>query len=876
MDRMRYIYSVAVFLLAVTAAAFPAPPQLPSDPAVTYGTLPNGLTYYIVTNPSEKGMAEFALVRRRGADAGSHQEHSDAVLRARASVTVIPRVSGSSVRDYASRNGAASQLCRKDAPVGVRVTPDAVVYRFGSYPVSGRDVLIDSTLLMIFSIVENAVDGEMESDAIIVSGDVSKDAVLSKMKLLSLMVPPVRQMPVDTSYAWKERTVPECTVKVDSSAAAARISITYSSPRTPREYMSSVVPTMTEYLVGVLDRVLGRRISVEMGRRDIPVSGIRFRYAGSRDLGGDETYTVSVTVDNGKVKEAVSVLTGIVADLDVNGAREKEYSGARNEYLVQQYRRSLDPVVCNSAYVDECISSFLYGSVPVSVSDRFGFLVRGDLPDSTLTRLFNRYVSELFDDNDNLRVSVVADSLYLEDDAVLSSFMDAWKKAALADTLTAYASNRCDSLVLPDVPTEKLKVEKTLKESVSGGTMWTFSNGMKVVYKRMSTGGLFYYDLMLRGGYSVVKDLRSGEGAFYSDILETFDISGLRSEDFNDMMLSEGITMSSRVTASDMDIYGLAPRPSLTLLFKCLKAVANDRRVNSRAFEYYAKCEKLRLAARAGSLSGRKAAIDSLMCPSYHYSSEKSPENLFPDACARAESFFNSSFSRVNDGVLVIVGDMEETAMKRFLQRNLHGFKTEPMSSARIRLPYQPISGWTTHIVDGRRQSLDVAMSVPVAFTAGNYMAMKVAASALENELARRFVGTGASVRVFSEFSGYPQERVNFLVSVTDLDIDSLPLDETGRDPLVLLYDVRAVLSDMSSAPLPDDRIAVCRDMVKNMILSLQNTPEYWTDMVRARFAYGKDLNTGYAEKVDSVQAEKVREIISGLASAGRVEYIVR
>ena len=230
----------------------------------------------------------------------------------------------------------------------------------------------------------------------------------------------------------------------------------------------------------------------------------------------------------------------------------------------------------------------------------------------------------------------------------------------------------------------------------------------------------------------------------------------------------------------------------------------------------------------------------------------------------------------MNDGVLVIVGDMEETAMKRFLQRNLQGFKTEPMSSARIRLPYQPISGWTTHIVDGRRQSLDVAMSVPVAFTAGNYMAMKVAASALENELARRFVGTGASVRVFSEFSGYPQERVNFLVSVTDLDIDSLPLDETGRDPLVLLYDVRAVLSDMSAAPLPDDRIAVCRDMVKNMILSLQNDPEYWTDMVRARFAYGKDLNTGYAEKVDSVQAEKVREIISGLASAGRVEYIVR
>ncbi len=870
----------AVFIAwaAVVSAATVLPPKLPQDPAVSTGVLPNGVRYYIVSNPSEKGMAEFAMVRKGGTDE-KDSLYAGAVLQARASVTDIPRFPSVTARGYAARYGASSSMCRRQVPVSVRVADDAVIYRFGTFPVAGRESVIDSTVLVMFSIMERLDrSGPPAESAVIVSGDVGKDAVLSKMKMLSLVVPAVKSFPQqeDSAYVWKDTDTVRVRVRTDTSAAVTRISMTYSSPRVPREYIGTAVPAVSSHMTGILDNVIRKRLFAEMERYYIPVSDIRCRYVASKDWGRDEEYTVSVTTDNRFAEDALEVLFSVIADLDLNGAREREYAGARNEYLVQQYRNTFNPVICNSEYVDDCISSFLYGSAIVSAKERFRFLVRGRLADSTRTRLFNNFVTELLDSTRNMTVSVTTASTAVTDGRIREILSGAWKNAAFGDTLTSYSVNLSDSLALADAPPEKLKVERTVREPVSGGTLWTFSNGIKVVYKRMDTGGLFYYDLMIRGGFSAVKDLRRGEGAFYSDILETYDIAGLRSEDFNDLMLSGGITMSSEVSVSDMNIFGMAPRPSLTLLLKCLRSVANERTVNKDVFAYYAMCERLRLKSREGSISDRKAAIDSLMCPSYHYSRDKSAENLHPDSAEKAMQLFDSHFSRANDGVLIIVGDMEETAMRRFLQKNLAGFRTEPMSAARIRLPYQPISGWTTHIVEGRRQSLDVAMSAQLQFSAGNYMAMKVASLVLESELNRKFCGSGAYARVFCEFSGYPQERVNFLVSVFNMDTSLLPLDERFKDPLVLLYDVRAVLSALSDQGVPDDRVRVCRDIVKNEILSLQTAPWYWVDVVTSRFTDGKDLNSGYAGKVDSVTPEKVRELISVLSSGSRVEYVVR
>ena len=57
------ILPVLLFPIIVTAQDLP---KMPADPAIVTGSLPNGLSYYVISNAAEKGMADFALIQKTG------------------------------------------------------------------------------------------------------------------------------------------------------------------------------------------------------------------------------------------------------------------------------------------------------------------------------------------------------------------------------------------------------------------------------------------------------------------------------------------------------------------------------------------------------------------------------------------------------------------------------------------------------------------------------------------------------------------------------------------------------------------------------------------------------------------------------------------
>ena len=61
---------VSCAFLLVFSRMMPAQnlPALQQDAAVTVGALQNGISYYLVTNPAMKGVADYALVRKGAAD----------------------------------------------------------------------------------------------------------------------------------------------------------------------------------------------------------------------------------------------------------------------------------------------------------------------------------------------------------------------------------------------------------------------------------------------------------------------------------------------------------------------------------------------------------------------------------------------------------------------------------------------------------------------------------------------------------------------------------------------------------------------------------------------------------------------------------------
>ena len=64
-----YLYRTLFFFAAILVPIImPADglPTLPPAPQVRAGLLDNGITYYIVTNPTERGRADISLVQKGG------------------------------------------------------------------------------------------------------------------------------------------------------------------------------------------------------------------------------------------------------------------------------------------------------------------------------------------------------------------------------------------------------------------------------------------------------------------------------------------------------------------------------------------------------------------------------------------------------------------------------------------------------------------------------------------------------------------------------------------------------------------------------------------------------------------------------------------
>ena len=116
---------------------------------------------------------------------------------------------------------------------------------------------------------------------------------------------------------------------------------------------------------------------------------------------------------------------------------------------------------------------------------------------------------------------------------------------------------------------------------------------------------------LLKGGYSLVPGLKSGEGAYVSDMLSLYDVPGMSCYNFSNMLSANGISMSREVTVSDLRISGAAPSSRLHLLLRSLCSLAENRTMNRAAYDYYRECNKVKALEK----TSMEAVLDSLMFP---------------------------------------------------------------------------------------------------------------------------------------------------------------------------------------------------------------------------------------------------------------------
>lgn len=691
------------------------------------------------------------------------------------------------------------------------------------------ETVLDSLLISFMRRIEK--DKAPADHALVISGDIDAASVMMKLKYMSLMVDGSVSSP-HPEYEWDGNGKAEVSVVTDSSKCLSTVHLEWEAPRVAFANMNTIQSAVYEKLAWELGEVACSNIKRGLRKHGIPYAEVSCALVLCQNAFAHDSFAFDVTVAPQDAEAARNITTSVLATLDQGEVRTNDLILSEREYLHMLEKSVGYSVLSNEDYTALCRSAFLYNRPLSTDIERLSFFTSKSVSEASRLKMFSGVASALID------VDMTSDTVAMVSSGVTPS----------------------DTLGFPGPSALKTKIRSTRKDSFSGGSVWTFTNGFKVIYRRMpSADGRLHYSMSLNGGYGNVEDLKRGEGAYMSDYLDCCWIAGMKGSDFKELLSLSGMSMDAQVNLFNTVISGYVDNENVPLLMKALLAVANESRPDAAQIEYYTGCEKLRQAARqSGDV---RAEIDAIMCPGYRYTSFKTDEGVREGTFTKAESLFSMMTSKMNDGVLVLVGDVAESDLKKTLQLYVGDFKVKNVASRRPSVSYHAVTGWSSCLVEGDEAAVAVAVSAPLSMTSVNHFASEMAAMMLERRIRAEFEPYGVTARVFYLRSMYPEERFSVMVELG------------GNCRPEYAAKVRKIISACSDG-ISSEELAAYKGYVKNTYAQRVKSEEYWLKVMPLRHLEGKDFTTGYSAKIDAVTSQTIQNIFKALDEGAGVEYI--
>lgn len=841
---LRYILSAAAAAL-VFATTMPAQqlPALKRHGRYHAGTLRCGVPYTLALSTVDKGLADFALL-----------VDSDAAPDPRGLLEDLPHFPGDRPWRFLAGHGSG-------------LGPDGYISRLGSvtlFRFSGLRVsdamARDSVLLLLTDLILETPGG---NHAILAAGDLDPTSTRSTLENLSMLLPGTKPQSFADSYQWKPKAETKFR-RAPENGPVGSIELTYRMPRTPRERLNTVVPYLSSVYSHALGNILYRRIRTACLAEHVPYGTIDYAYRGSADSPGDELFTLRVTTDTARVDRMLDIVAMTLSAIDRDGVLTEEYADETG----RMYHHSLrfGRLMGNRILMDKLIAASLYGCDLASEVEVAKFLTTRSLRKAEEARLMSGYAAALLDSAANLSLTVAGS----RDPDPLARFRKAWGRRD--GYIYTYVNNKADSLNLGVEPV-KVKLKKELPEPVSGGQLWRFANGVEVVFKQTDGDpGYFHFGWLLRGGYPLVPDLADGEGAFVGDMLRLGFVGPLTGLDFYNMLRANNIELEPSVSMQDLRLTGHAPSSELELLVRSLLELAHHRKTDPNAFATYRANQALALT----EADKTEAGMWELMWPADRYTPWKNIRNLTDELPQKAESYFASRFSRCNDGVLVLIGDLHPEKTKKLLSRWLGAMPVSTQRSLPARIDTQPRSGVLTVTRREGVPGCHLLLRIPLLYTAKNVYALNLAFYYLEDCLNAELVAGGLRYTMDGSFTSYPQGMVHLMIHATPAEPSALPAGVASSDPMEAVHSLRRALQRAAGTEVPQGVLKAYKERLQGELDNTLKTEESLVEMVFKRYGEGKDLLTTYKLRIGEVTAADLSAILKALSEGARIEYVVK
>ncbi|WP_108822433.1 pitrilysin family protein [Dysgonomonas sp. Marseille-P4361] len=931
---MRKSIILTALLLLTGIINAQAPQPLPIDPKVRFGTLENGLTYYIRQNAYPENRADFYIAQK----VGSMQEEDNQAGLAH----FLEHMAFNGTKNFPGKKTMLNYLETIGVKFGANVNAytsfDETVYNLSNVPLV-RETVIDSCLLVLhdwsslIALENEQIDeerlvikeewrtrnnaqtriwdkqlpvifagskyadrmpiGKMEVvehfpyqvlkdyyhkwyrpdlQGIIIVGDVDVDQIEAKIKTMFADVPKPTDPAERVYFPVPDNEEPIVSIVTDPETTNTRVTVYMKHDILPDELKKTQAELMINIVKGLATTMLSDRLNEISQKADAPFAA-SIIYDGDFFVSKTKDAWTSIAISKeGKITETFATLIRENERAKKFGFTDSEVERAKAN-LLKNYENMYNNrnKELNDRYVQEYVRSFVDNEGIPGVEFEYEFVKQ--IAPVINAQMINAMLQQMNIINDkNVAITITGPEKeglkYPTEEEILSTF-----KAVVAEDITAYEETVSNEPLITELP-KAGSVVKVDTDTKLDATIWTLSNGIKVVIKKTDyKDDQILMSSIAYGGTSIVPDADYHNASMTSMVPYVGGIGNFSATDLKKVLAGKSASVNASIgtytqgfhgssTIKDIEtllqltyLHFTAPRKDVEAYTSIMDMIKNQLK-NLSSDPDFIMGEKRKQVAYGDNIRMKEMTLEDA-------------EKLDYD---RIIEIYKELYANPGTFTFTFVGTVDESALKPLVEQYIASLPTGDKNASYKDINLNIKKG---KIVEVFEQEMKTPKTTAYELYSGKLdrtLKNQIAVSALKQILdivyvrtVREEAGGTYGVGVGASISRIPEGQ-----TMLQMQFDTDPERVSTITPII----DREVRNIAENGPEEEDFQKVREYMLKKFQED-EKTNNYWLGTLVSNSFYGEDTHSDYYNTVKNLTGKDIQALTKELLSQGNFIEVI-
>jgi len=907
-------------------------PQLPTDPTVRKGTLPNGLTYYIRHNELPKQRCEFHIAQRVGAVLEENDQNGLAHFLEHMCFNGTEHFPGKGIINYFESIGV-----NFGGNINAYTSLDQTVYRLSEVP-TYREGIIDSALLVMHdwscavSLLPEEIDAERgvireewrtgrtaarrlwareqaamfpgtkyairdiigdtavinnfsydalrayykkwygpDNQAIVVVGDIDVDQIEQKIHALWDSVP-ARENRGERPYEIiPDNKEPHVGVLTDPEAQQTIVQIVFKQDVMPVEEKSTLIGYMKNLCDDILYRIAEERLNEESLKSSTPFVGAMMAYTDLTPT-KDGFYCYAIAKD-GKATESFNALLYQIEKLRRYGVTDDELDRAKtslmNDYEQEYNERNATE---NINYVEDYIDNFLNQTPIPGIETEMEFIkmVLPNIQSQMFNQMLTKYIT-----NENAIVVVTGpekEGVEMPSEVYLREQMANREKLEIA----APQRKKVDNQLVKKNP-QASTIARYNTNTLLGTIEWILSNDVRVVIRPTQ----FKKDEILMsafswGGKSLLKQEQLVNAELAGDAVQFMGLGTFSMNDLQKALAGKTVGLQAQINENSESLEGNSSIKDLKTLLQLTYLAFTAPREDAEAFLTLKNIMNNQIQNK--EQNAKAIFRDSIKV----MGSNHSPRTILWNAetvnqlnMKKTLKIYKERFKNAADFTFIFVGniDPDDEKTQKMICTYLGGLKTDPQRETwkdnDVRAPQGVVKNYFERAMQTTTASNRIQYtSYDIPYTLTNELNVEIIGRILDRRYLESIREREGGSYGVGTYASIQALPVSKAFLLMQFDTDP---DKQERLMQIIHKEVQTILDN---GPLAEDVKKDKESMLKDFKENLEKN-DWWIEALEQYYKFGTNLVRDYETTVNGISAESIQTTLQKLVGSGNMFEVV-